>query len=177
MPPSRENFSAESQSGQSQPDNQRMRVPLMRQALIIASLACAAAPLRLSASCAPPPPPCEAVAKADLVFIADVLDATSVTRRDDQGRPFPDGITNYRFTVLESLKGIETGEFRAQFYFGAARDDDSFASGRRYLILANRDAFGVYRSGCSLTREIKKVGEAEWLPSLWTEFQLCLKKP
>jgi hypothetical protein len=83
-----------------------------------------------------PPAPCDALTKADVVFVAEVLQATSVSRRDEEGRPFPDGTTDYRFNVLEGLKGIKAGEFRAQFYVGL--ELDSFKPGGRYLIFANR---------------------------------------
>ena len=152
-----------------------MTQPLLN--LIIACLTCAAVPLRLSAACPPQRTPCEAVAKADLVFIADVLEATFVPRRDEQGRPYPDGIANYRFNVVEGLKGINAGEFRGQFYFGGGQDLDEFAPGRRFLIFANRAVTGIYRSGCSLTREISTTGEKEWLHAMRAELGLCLKKP
>jgi hypothetical protein len=148
-----------------------------RRVVIIAWLTCAAIPLRLSASCPHPEPPCNELAKADLVFIADVVESTDVPRRDEQGRPYPDGITNYRFNVLEGLKGIAPGEFRAQFYFGGASDLDSFRSGGYYLIFANRTRTGNYKSGCSLSREITKAVEADWLPQLQAELSLCLKQP
>ena len=150
---------------------------MTQRLFVIACLTCVAIPLRLDASCPRPGPPCEELAKADLVFIAEVLEATSVPRRDGQGRAYPDGITNYRFNVLEAFKGVNTGEFRAQFYFGGAQDLDSFQSGRRYLIFANRALTGIHKSGCSLTREITKTGEGEWLPPMRAELGLCLKKP
>jgi hypothetical protein len=90
--------------------------------LIIVYLTCGVMPLRVSASCPPPPPLCEQLAKSDLVFVAEVLGATSVSRTDDQGRPYPDGITTYRFNVIEGLKGLKPGEFSAQFYFGGGLD-------------------------------------------------------
>jgi hypothetical protein len=150
---------------------------MTQRLLIIACLTFAAIPLRLGATCPYPRPPCEELAKADLVFIAEVLEATSVPRRDEQGRPYPEGITHYRFNVLEGLKGIEAGEFEAQFYFGGGKDLDSFTPGSRYLIFATRGKTGIYMSGCSLTREITKTGEREWLPAMRAELSLCLKKP
>ena len=145
--------------------------------LIIACLTCAAIPPRLSAACLHPGTLCEELAKADLVFIAEVLEATSVPRRDAQGRPYPDGITKYRFNVFEGLKGVKAGEFQTQFYFGGGKDLNDFAPRRRYLIFANRAVTGIYMSGCSLTREITKTGEGEWLPAMRAELGLCLKKP
>jgi hypothetical protein len=150
---------------------------MAQRLLVLACLIWAAIPLRLSGSCPRPASPCEELAKADQVFIAEVLDATSFPRIDEQGRPYPDGITNYRFNVLEGLKGVNTGEFRAQFYFGGGQDLDYFQPGGRYLIFANRSITGIYKSGCSLTREITKTGEREWLPPMREELRLCLKRP
>ena len=42
--------------------------------------------------------------------------------------------------VVESFKGIDAGEFRAQFYFGL--ELDGFQPGRRYLIFAKRAVHG-----------------------------------
>lgn len=112
---------------------------------------------------------------SDLIFIAEVLEAIEIPRADAQGRPLPEGITNYRFDVLEGLKGIEPGEFPAQFSFGAGQDLNSFRRGHRYLIFATRTTTGIYRSGCSPTHEITTTGEREWLPKLRTELGLCLK--
>jgi hypothetical protein len=117
------------------------------------------------------------LAKTELVFIAEIFEAKSVPRTDEQGRPYPDGITNYRFNVLEGLKGIKAGEFQAQFYFGGGQDLHSFTPGRRYLLFANRTVTGIYRSACSLTREITSTGEREWFPSMRAELGLCVKNP
>ena len=147
-----------------------------RRLLLILCLAWAVTPPKLGADCAPPETTCAQVANADLIFIAEVLEATSYSRTDAQGRPLPEGITSYRFNVLEGLKGVEAGEFRTQFYFGGGNDLDSFHPGSRYLIVATRTTTGIYRSGCSLSREIRKTGEREWLPTMRMELDLCLKK-
>ena len=148
---------------------------MAQRQLVLACLIWAAVPLRLSGSCPRPGSPCEELTKADRVFIAEVLEATSANRTDEQGKPYPDGITSYRFNVVESFKGIDAGEFRAQFYFGL--ELDGFQPGRRYLIFAKRAGTGIYKSGCSLTREITKTSEAEWLPSTREELAVCLKRP
>jgi hypothetical protein len=145
--------------------------------LVIACLFWSAIPLTLNGSCPRPGSPCEELAKAEQVFIAEVLEATNVHRTDEQGRPYPDGITNYRFHVLEGLKGVNAGEVRAQFYFGGGQNLDYFQPGRRYLIFANRAATGIYKSGCSLTREITKTGEGEWLRVMREELRVCMKRP
>src|SRR5262245_15428101 len=148
---------------------------MTQRLLIIACLLWASLPVRLSAICALPPTPCEALTTADVVFIADIVERTQYVRTNEQGRPFPDGITVYEFNVLEGLKGIKTGEFQAQFYFGL--ELDGFKPGSRYLIFANRAVTGIYKSGCSRSREITKTGEQEWFPAMRAELDLCLKKP
>ena len=88
----------------------------------------------------------------------------------------PEGISSYRFDVLEGFKGVEAGEFQAQFYWGGGQNLDSLIRGRRYLIFATRTVTGIYRSACSLSREITKTGEGEWLPKMRTELAVCLKQ-
>ena len=154
-----------------------MQIPSIFQRLfVILCLVCVATSPRLTADCSPPGTTCEQVAQADVIFIAEVREATEVPRTDAQGRPIPEGITDYRFNVLEGLKGIEAGEFRAQFYFGGGKDLDSFHPGSRYLIFATRTTTGIYRSGCSPTREIASTGGREWLPQMRTNLGLCLKQ-
>ena len=90
-----------------------MAMPSVTQRLVlIVCLALASTPPRLVASCPQPGSTCEQVAKADLVFLAEVLEATAVPRRNEQGGLMPEGIVNYRFNVLEGVKGIEAGELR-----------------------------------------------------------------
>ena len=148
-----------------------------RLLMVVACLTGAAMPLSVGAECMVPGSSCEELAKADLVFIAEVLEATSVPHTNKQGRTYPDGIMSYRFNVLEGLKGIKAGEFSAQFYFGEGQDRDSFTPGHRYVIFANRATTGIYLSGCSLTREITKIGETEWWPTMRAELSVCLKSP
>jgi hypothetical protein len=150
---------------------------MVKRLFIVACLTCAAMPARVSASCMQPGTICEELAKADLAFVAVVLGATHIPDRDDQGRPYPRGVTTYRFNVLEGLKGIQAGEFSADFYFNPGGDLDTFHTGRRYVIFAKRAATGIYLSGCSLTREITKIGEIEWWPAMHAELRACLKKP
>jgi hypothetical protein len=130
----------------------------------------------LIAICPQPGSTCEQVAAADLVFIAEVVEKTSYSRTDEQGQPVLDGINSYRFNVLEGFKGTTPGDFRPQFYFGIGQNLDSFHSGRRYLIFATRTETGIYRSGCSLSREITKTGEGEWLPKMRAELGVCPKQ-
>jgi len=150
--------------------------PILQRLLLTLCLAWAATPPRLSAICPQPGTTCEQVAKADLVFLADVLEATSVPRRNEQGGLMPEGIVTYRFNVLEGLKGIEPGEFRVQFYWGGGQDLDSFRTGRRYLIFATRTASGIYRSGCGVSQETIRADGREWWPTPREDLELCLKK-
>jgi hypothetical protein len=142
--------------------------------LIVACLTCADMPLRLSASCQMQGPTCEELAKADLVFIADVLEATFVPRTNDQGTPYPEGTANYRFNVLEGFKGVKAGEFRAPFYYGGGKDLDQFGAGQRVLIFANRAVTGIYGSVCGRSRPIS---QKEWFAPILAELDRCLKKP
>src|SRR5262245_34667946 len=97
--------------GQRNPARRDVVSMIQRLIVVIVCVACMAIPLTLGASCQIPGPPCEELANADLVFVAEVMERTSVNRTDEQGRPYPDGVSNYRFRVLENLKGADTGEF------------------------------------------------------------------
>jgi hypothetical protein len=126
---------------------------------------------RLEAICALPPPSCEALAKADVVFVAEVVERKIYDERSpSEAGHFPQGIHQYRFDVIEGLKGVQPGELWALFYWGL--ELDSFRPGSRYLIFANRRATGVLISGCSLTRELPPKGDDKVL----TEIRACAKK-
>ncbi len=56
-------------------------------------------PIRLSAACPEPPPPCEAMAKADVVFVGEVVEL-SIFMNTSQ----PEAIHQYRFNVIEPFK-------------------------------------------------------------------------
>jgi hypothetical protein len=88
----------------------------------------------------------------------------------------PEGVVNYRFNVLDGVKGIDAGEFTAQFYWGGGQDLDSFRTGSRYLIFATRTETGIYRSGCGGSRETIKADGREWWPTPREDVELCLKK-
>jgi hypothetical protein len=147
---------------------------MTRRLSLILCLAWAATPPKLIASCPHPGTTCEQVAKADLIFLAEVLEATFAPTLDASGRPIPEGIVNYRFNVLEGVKGIEAGEFRAPFYFGGGSDLDQFTPRRRYLIFATRAETGIYRSGCGVSRETIKADGREWWPTPREDLDMCL---
>ena len=88
----------------------------------------------------------------------------------------PEGVVNYQFNILDGVKGIEAGEFLAQFYFGGGQDLDSFRPGSRYLVFATRTETGVYRSRCGVSRETIKADGREWWPTPREDLELCLKK-
>jgi hypothetical protein len=93
---------------------------------------------------------------------------------DEKGRPFPEAIDQYRFNVIEGLKGVKAGEFWALFYTGLEKD--SFKPGARYLVFANRRVTGAFISGCSLTRELRSADDEKWYRGLMLELRACVKK-
>ena len=149
---------------------------MSRRLRLLLCLALVAAPPKLSASCLHPGTTCEQVAKADLVFLAEVLEGTFVPRRNEQGGLMPEGIANYRFNILEGVKDIEAGEFLAEFYFGGGSDLDQFNPGGRHLIFATRTPTGIYRIGCGVSREMIKADARVWWPTPREDLELCLKK-
>ena len=116
--------------------------------------------IRVAASCLPPPPLCEGLARADLVFFGEVLEETTYAQRTERG-PLPQGIQAVRFNVLRSFKGAEPGEFWGLFYFGV--EARSFKTGARYLVFSHRRVTGAFVTGCTLTREIAtRAQQEEW---------------
>ena len=122
-------------------------------------------PIRLTAACPEPPPPCDALAKADVVFVGEVVDL-SIFMNTSQ----PEAIHQYRFNVIEAFKGVKPGELWALFYAGLEKD--SFVMGTRYLIFANRRATGAFVSGCSLTRQLRGLDTGE----LGSQLRACPKQ-
>jgi len=110
--------------------------------------------VRLAAICPAPPPPCEALAQADVVFVADVIELTVFA--NDR---LLEGLHQIRFDVIEAFKGVKPAELWALFYSGLEKD--SFARGVRYLIFANRRPTGAFVSGCSLTRQLRGLDAGE----------------
>jgi hypothetical protein len=107
------------------------------------------------------------------VFVAEVLDQTTYRREDEQGRPYPESIRQYRFKIIEAIKGIKTGEWWALFYAGL--DLDSFRLGGRYLIFANQRPTGAFTSGCSYTRELRGLEDETWSRGVMLELSVCFK--
>ena len=126
----------------------------------------------LSASCLPPPPLCEAAAKADLVFFGEVLAETSYAEYTERG-PLPQGIQAVRFKVIRSFKGVEPPESWGLFYYGV--EARPFQSGLRYLVFAQRRATGAFVTGCTLTREIGTRDEEAWSRSEAGDLAECFK--
>jgi len=138
----------------------------------VAYLILSGAPVRLTASCERPPPVCEAAARADVVFVGEVLESTVYAQQSDTG-PLPQGIQAVRFNVIRAFKGVEPTEWWGLFHFGV--DANAFKVGARYLVFAHRRATGAFVTGCTLTREMRRADEEAWLRAEGVELGACLK--
>lgn len=146
----------------------------MRMVRLVAAgcLVLSAGHARLTAVCMPPPPLCEAAARADLVFFGEVLQVTTYVEQTERG-PLPQGIQAVRFRVIRPFKGVEPTEWWGLFYFGV--EAKSFDPGARYLVFAHRRATGAFVTGCTLTREIATRDEEAWSRSEAGELAECFK--
>jgi hypothetical protein len=129
-------------------------------------------PIRVTAACVPAPPLCEAAARADLVFLGEVLEETTYVEHTERGS-LPQGIQAVRFNVIRAFKGVEAGESWGLFYFGV--DARSFKPGARYLVFAHRRATGASVTGCTLTREITRADEDAWFRTGAVELGACFE--
>ena len=125
-----------------------------------------------SAMCEPPPPLCEAAARADVVFFGEVLEQTTYAEYTERG-PLPQGIQAVRFKVIRAFKGGMPSQW-GLFYYGV--EAKSFKDGARYLVFAHRSATGAFQTGCTLTRELEKAADEEsWLRWDAVELAACFK--
>jgi hypothetical protein len=128
---------------------------------------------QLDAACPSPPPPCEKLAKADLVFVGEAVGLVRNREIGSNGLPRLLGIDQYRFNVTEAFKGVTLGDFWALFYYNPGSDTDSFdALNRRYLVFANRTVTGSFIAGCGWSRYLWRKEEE----SAVEEIRACVKK-
>lgn len=139
---------------------------------VVASLVMSGSPIPVRAACLPPPPLCEAAARADLVFFGEALEATTYSQHTERGL-LPQGIQAVRFNLIRPYKGAEGSELWGLFYVDV--ESKSFTPGARYLVFAHRRVTGAFVTGCTLTREISRDAEAEWLRAEAFELGACLK--
>jgi len=145
--------------------------------LVIASLALSGGPTGVAAAgvaaaCLPPPPVCEAAARADLVFFGEVLETTTYIQQSETG-PLPQGLQEVRFNVIRAFKGVEPSESWGLYYFGV--EATPFKSGARYMVFAHRRATGAFVTGCTLTREIGTAEQEAWFRAGAVELGACFK--
>jgi len=118
---------------------------------------------RLAADCGPPPPTCEALAKAVLVFYGEVLESTFHPNYVAPNEASTDGRQEVRFNVHEGFKGAQKGLFTGTF--SITSEAVSFRQSRRYVVYASQHE-GRWVTTCSRTREMSKPTEAAVLGEL-----------
>jgi hypothetical protein len=114
---------------------------------------------RLEAECIVPPAPCEALKKADYVFLADAEQAGDASEAvgPGAGQRLPQVV---RFHIIEAFKGVDTSEQRIE---ARNRTDGAemtvFRAGNRYLVYAKRERNGVWSTECSRTALVRQTGD------------------
>ena len=145
---------------------------MTRKLLVSLTLTISVLSPQLGAICPTPPVACEKLAKADLVFVGEVVERINYREYGANGGPIPRGIDQYRFNVTEVFKGDIPADFWALFYYNPGSDTDSFGPGRRYLVFAHRRVTGAFVAGCGWSRELRPSDDESGL----VELQMCLKK-
>ena len=123
-------------------------------------------------TCLPPPPLCEAAARADLVFFGEVLQETTYVEHTDRG-PLPQGIQAVRFNVIRAFKGVKPTEKWGLFHYDV--EARPFKQGARYLVFAHSRATGAFVTGCTRTREIETADDSAAFRKEGAELAECLK--
>jgi hypothetical protein len=119
--------------------------------------------LRLAADCGLLPPPCQAWARATLVFYGEVLESAFTPNYVKPGEDSTDGRQQVKFKVLQAVKGVENGELTATF--NITSEAVSFKPGGQYLVYASQRE-GQWETVCSRTKKISKPTELDELAEL-----------
>jgi hypothetical protein len=114
----------------------------------------------LRAECLYPPPPCEELKTAQVVFYGEVLDVVG----PDTGVP-----QKVRFSITRVFKGVKTGPWSGAFAFGP--EDYGFRPGQRvvvYAILRGEE----WSTACTRTRAFAP-GDKALLESAMAQLKVC----
>ena len=111
------------------------------------------------AECINPPPPCDALRLADIVVVADVVEADSVIEeKDGVGRFIPQRVL---LNVVERFKGPRPNqrfEQRVQFSIEAR----ILTQGDRWIIYARQRPDGLWDIACGRTKPLKGAESEVW---------------
>ncbi len=127
----------------------------------------------LDAQCIVPPAPCEALKKADYVFLGDVEaqpGAASEEAGPGAGRRLPQVV---RFRIIEAFKGVAASDRHIEARNRAdGADMTVFRAGNRYLVYAKRERDGVWSTECSRTALVRQAGDERFQAEL-RELRRC----
>jgi hypothetical protein len=150
---------------------QGVQFTMTKRLLTVALFALCSVPVRLIAECREPPPVCESLAKADLVFWGEVLDAIFYAQMTAAG-PLPDGLQAVKFNIITPYKGVKEGEFWGVF----TRNTNTVGfRGGRYLVFAHRTGLGIFSDGCTHTRRDDSMGNRQLIERQMSEIVACPK--
>ena len=126
--------------------------------IILATMVAMALAVAASAECPGLPPPCEALQKASIVFVGDVIVAGPFERQvgPDRFELVPQAV---RFRVIERFKGVREEQKEVDASFKFEIEGIQFASGLRYVVYASVASDGGWRTACSRTGTVRQRPE------------------
>jgi hypothetical protein len=119
-----------------------------------------ASPPALHAACLPPPPPCEALQKAFLVVLADVLETGS----GELIPPFPLRPQTVRLRVVERFKGVAPDQTEIRASIENQSDGVRLTAGRMFIVYVNEQQShrqNVWITACSRTKPADEESSEE----------------
>jgi hypothetical protein len=147
----------------------------MTRFVTVVCLSLTGAPAVPPVVCEPPLPLCEAAARADVVFLGEVLEETTYVEYTRKGKvpgPLPQGIQAVQFNITQAFKAVQPTAWWGLFYYGV--DAQPFTPGARYLVFAQRRATGAFVTGCTRTREIGRMENEAALRAETVSLDACL---
>ncbi len=125
---------------------------------ILATIVAMTLAVGVSAECPGPLPPCEALGRASIVFVGDVIVAGPFERQVGPDRlefvPQP-----VRFRVIERFKGVREEQKAIDASVTFDIEGTQFVSGQRFVVYASVAPDGTWGTACSRTGTIKQRPE------------------
>ena len=121
---------------------------VMKTALLCLALATTTFNRLVSAECIIPPPPCEALARAAIVVVVDVIEVADPWEANSF-RPIPQVV---KLKVVEIFRGVSREQREITGSISNNAESVFLEAGRRYLLYAVQNNDGTWGTSCSRTK-------------------------